>query len=71
MAFYLGDDGTLDTVIVCRECGAELRYSYDPSMEEWDYGHEPTEIECQQAYDDFVDWAIEDAEDSHICGEDE
>lgn len=24
---YLGDDGTLDTVFYCSDCGAELRYS--------------------------------------------
>ena len=24
----LGDDGTMDTVLVCADCGAEMRYSY-------------------------------------------
>ena len=26
----LGDDGTLDTVVVCTVCGEEARYNYDP-----------------------------------------
>ena len=56
----LGDDGTLDTVLVCSECGQETRYNYDP--EGADPGLTP---EC--AYDSFVAWAIEDAEQEHEC----
>jgi RNase P subunit RPR2 len=33
MAFNLSDDGTLDTVVTCSECGAELRYNFDGDME--------------------------------------
>jgi len=56
--FYLGDDGTLDTVLVCEDCGAERRYTFMPDSDE-------------DTYADFVAWAFEDAEEEHICGEDE
>ena len=46
----LGDDGTLDTVIVC-ECGAEFRFNAD-DME-------------ATPYDEFIDWALEDAATQH------
>jgi hypothetical protein len=49
----LGDDGTLDTVIVCSECGAEMRYNFDGSDGE--------------EYADFVEWAKDDAADDHEC----
>jgi hypothetical protein len=70
MAFYLGDDGTLDTVLVCRECGREYRYNYDGGLE-WNGHDEPTNDNKDGAYTAFVDECIADAEDSHICGEDE
>jgi hypothetical protein len=56
--FRLGDDGTLDTVIICNSCGEELRYTFDPDASEPD---------GEQAYDDFVTWALEDAADQHDC----
>jgi hypothetical protein len=87
MKFRLGDEGTLDTVIVCGECGAELRYNYDDGpRDEQDDEDRRAELRIshpiaseqaielllgEQLYDEFVAWAIEDAEDSHICGEDE
>lgn len=55
----LSDDGTLDTVIVCTDCGRELRYTYDPYSDDPDSGLEP--------YDSFVDWALQDAEAGHRC----
>jgi hypothetical protein len=62
MAFELTDDGTLDTVVRCTECGVELRYKYDSSdadtVDPDDNG---------DAYDAFVAWAIEDAEQVHVC----
>lgn len=63
----LTDDGTMDTVVRCRVCGAEARYNYDP--ESW----EPTEgpangrVPAEQNYDDFVAWAIEDFDSEHDC----
>lgn len=63
MAFRLGDDGTFDTVLVCEDCGAELRYNYD--------GGDIDAETSAPSYDAFVERAIEDANDSHICGDDE
>jgi len=59
----LGDDGTMDTVLVCDECGQEIRYNFDPSGPD-------TIDDIQQDYDAFVDWAIEDATESHECEQD-
>jgi hypothetical protein len=57
MPIKLGDDGSLDTVLVCDECGAEMRYNYDDT----DHSGNP------DAYEEFVDWAIADASDQHSC----
>ena len=54
MAIELTDDGTLDTVVRCSECGAEMRYN-------------DTESESEQDYNDFVAWAIQDATGIHEC----
>lgn len=54
----LGNDGTLDTVLVCRECGQEARYNFDPDTAETD---------DDTAYDTFVEWAIEDFDNEHEC----
>lgn len=62
--FRLGDDGTMDTVVVCEECGEEMRYNYDPLPRESDDARTD-----EQAYDDFVEWALEDAESEHECEE--
>lgn len=51
----LGDDGTMDTVVYCADCGQEGRYNYDPS-----FGSEET-------YNEFVKWAIEDFGNDHVC----
>ncbi len=51
MAFELSDDGTMDTVLVCSFCGVEARYTFDG--------------EDGESYDEFVAWAIEDAEGDH------
>ena len=58
----LADDGTLDTVIECEYCGYVARYVFDG-------GHEDCtpiangDCEC---YGQFVDWALQDAQDEHI-----
>ena len=54
MAIELTDDGTLDTVLRCSECGEDMRYTYMPDSDD-------------DSYDAFVDWAIEDAESEHEC----
>lgn len=65
--FTLLDDGTLDTVVVCSKCGTELRYNYDPSER---LGHETwLDHNAESAYDDFIVWALCDADAEHICNE--
>lgn len=59
MAMHLGDDGTLDTVVRCSECGAEYRFNY-ASAEQGD-----TNPPNGNAYDSFVMWAIEEATETH------
>ena len=58
MAIKLHDDGTLDAVLACDRCGAEMRYNYDGID---DSGN-------PDAYDNFVDRAIDDAMALHECG---
>ena len=53
------DDGTLDTVLRCSECGEELRYNYD--------GGDISPDESAPSYDSFIEWAIQDATDTHEC----
>lgn len=55
---FLGDDGSMDTVFYCLECDEEMRFTYDPSEEPED---------PEEAYDDFVYWALRDAQDEHEC----
>jgi transcription elongation factor Elf1 len=62
MAIELTDDGTMDTVLRCSECGEEFRYNFDPG---------PDEEDGEDAYNAFVDWAIEDAESEHECPADD
>jgi hypothetical protein len=60
--FDLTDDGTLDTVLRCRTCGAEVRYTYDRD------GALEAALETE-TYDDFVAWARADADETHDdCG---
>lgn len=54
----LGDDGTLDTVLYCADCGAEFRFNFEPG---------PDEADGAAAYDAFVESAIEEIQDEHIC----
>ena len=63
--FSLVDDGTMDTVIACDDCGQEMRYNFDG-----DHGEDCTPIangDCD-CYGRFVDWAIEESADCHYCG---
>jgi hypothetical protein len=64
MAIQLTDDGTMDTVLKCSKCGEGMRYNFD-GAEDTDAG----EQESEEAYDEFVKWAISDAADAHECGE--
>lgn len=52
----LGDDGTMDTVITCADCGYEERYTYDGEGGEKDYML-------------WVYQLIEEFDDEHMCEE--
>lgn len=70
MAFYLIDDGTLDTVVKCDGCGEEVRFNYD-GMEPVVPGEDAySDEELDAHYDAFIKWAIESASQDHVCGED-
>ena len=60
----MGDDGTMDTVIVDTETGNEYRYNYDGSPGAECEQHEVVDCEVESCgekmYDDFVKWALED-----------
>lgn len=62
----LGDDGTMDTVICCSECGEEMRYTYAAGPDDQTY-YDPD----AQTYDEFVAWAMEDFDEDHECEEEE
>lgn len=51
----LRSDGTMDTVIACSECGEEQRYTFAGDGEE--------------TYDEFVEWALMDFDEEHVCQE--
>lgn len=57
----LGDDGTLDTVIVCSECGEEFRFNFDGDGERA-YRAFVAECKNQAAADHVCETALTDAE---------
>lgn len=59
MPIELSDDGTLDTVLKCSDCGEEFRYNFDPDSD--------GDASDSKAYNDFVQWAIDNATDDHDC----
>ena len=61
MSFVLSDDGTLDTVLECSECGRECRYTWDGECD-----CAPESGDCS-GYEQFIAWAIDDATESHDC----
>lgn len=62
MTMRLGDDGTLDTVIVCSDCGEEFRFNFDHDLDE-----NATDEQYEAAYDEFVAQCKLDAADDHEC----
>ena len=58
----LADDGTLDTVIECLECGDQFRFTYD----HWSNGLEDDSSPVDE-YDVFVDECIAEIEAEHVC----
>lgn len=53
--FTLVDDGTMDTVIMCDDCRAAYRYNFAE--------------EAEEDYQSFVEWAMNDMDEQHECGE--
>jgi hypothetical protein len=71
-AFELTDDGTMDTVVRCAECGEERRYTFDPAgpyeVDDPDNNQpQSDEQQAEAAYEEFTRWACEDAEQDHEC----
>ncbi|KKL66027.1 hypothetical protein LCGC14_2149070 [marine sediment metagenome] len=63
MTFTLDDDGTLDTIVTCDECGAQHRYNPDPPLDDHDTNCGDS-CECSDAR---IEWALQDAEETHEC----
>lgn len=61
MAIILTDDGTMDTVLCCTECGEEMRYNYQSGCDD------DPELTDEQAYDAFIESCIDDATAEHEC----
>jgi hypothetical protein len=60
MNIVLADDGTMDTVIRCTDCGTHERFTFAATDEEsYESGEE--------GYDKFVDDCIEQMKDDHEC----
>lgn len=58
----LADDGTLDTVLRCSECGEEFRGTFDSSFS--DAGLDRT---TYQTYTEWVADFIADVDEEHDC----
>lgn len=69
MAFELTDDGTMDTVVRCADCGAEMRYNYQTGADDPTDTAEASDADADamRLYDAFVDECIADAESEHTC----
>ena len=66
MSIYLGDDGTMDTVLCCDLCGEEFRFNYAA------YDDDTLDAAADEArYDAFVDDCIAEIEAEHECEDDE
>ena len=71
----LADDGTMDTVLRCTDCGEEMRYSYsmiEPDLSPSESGlvcehGMPDGDGCEGCYDAYVADCIADATADHEC----
>ena len=68
MAIQLGDDGTLDTVVFCTECGEEFRGTWDDGVA----FAKMTDDSLPDRFDtdgrqDFIGWLIADVTAEHEC----
>lgn len=76
--FELTDDGTLDTVVRCSDCGEELRYNYDAIDDCNDAGghngkcHHGLYLHegCPDCYSDYVKEICEQTTNDHECSAD-
>lgn len=57
MNIVLTDDGTLDTVLRCTECGEEFRFNYQSD----------DTAEDGESYDEYVQDRIDEIEAEHEC----
>ena len=64
MSSQLKDDGTLDTVICCTNCGEEMRYNISDRSTDLDGP-------AEEDYANFVMECIEDFDNGHTCREPE
>ena len=81
MSINLGDDGTMDTVVFCSECGQEYRFNFDREMDiprddigTYKVGNDRYRSEEQAnaaLYDLFITDCIEQITDEHVCGSDD
>lgn len=67
MAGRLTDDGTLDTVISCPECGDKMRFNFDPDP---DYDNLSDAMQ-KRNYDAWVVDCIDTFDAEHECPEDD
>lgn len=63
---HLVDDGTLDTVLACRDCGRVERYNFW-----WDSEGEPFDEDESLVYDDWVSELLQVHNTNHVCGDDD
>ena len=71
MTIRLTDDGTLDTVFECSECGEEMRYNFANSYPSSDGPSEYTRNPMTEVlYQDWIDQIIEDETQKHDCFQD-
>lgn len=67
--FLLGDDGTLDTVVYCSECGREARYNY--SNDAAAFYDEAITVDEMADYAAWVKSVLLDAAELHMDDETE
>ena len=61
----LADDGTLDTVLECLECGEQFRFNFASWADSLE--GDKDDANDMEVYDVFVEVCIEDVESEHEC----
>lgn len=67
MAIELTDDGTLDTVLRCSECGEEFRFNYEPSVLSDEDSANRRQSADLEDYNIWIDECIADVGEWHDC----